>query len=119
MQDQATDQIRCKVCDRGILERRKIFRMGTPAVVIGVLLLIPSLIVMAVGAVCYIASLALPSIGASLAGTWFSLIWIIVSFIGGLLGWLLVMKKTVLLQCNVCDSVISAGNRTPPWERRL
>lgn len=47
--------------------------------------------------------------------TWFHIIggglaifWLIGSFVGGLLGWLLVMKKQVL-QCNACGATVSAS----------
>lgn len=34
----------CKICDRGILASRKVFRLSGPAVVIGYLLLVPSVL---------------------------------------------------------------------------
>ncbi len=45
---------------------------------------------------------------ASLFSGVFSIIWGITFFVGGLLGWLLVMKKNVL-QCNVCGAVVNAS----------
>jgi hypothetical protein len=49
--------------------------------------------------------------GSALAlflGSGFSVWFGIVSFVGGLLGWLLVMKKRVL-QCSVCGAVVNAS----------
>jgi hypothetical protein len=48
------------------------------------------------------------SLFASLFGGVFSILWGIAFFVGGLLGWLLVMKKRVL-QCDVCGAVVSAS----------
>jgi len=45
--------------------------------------------------------------GVAIAGG-FSLVVIVMSFVGGLLGWLLVMKKKVL-QCTTCETVIAAS----------
>jgi hypothetical protein len=42
-----------------------------------------------------------------LLGSTFAIVLGIVSFVGGLLGWLLVMKKRVL-QCSVCSATVSA-----------
>ena len=39
-----TTCIRCKVCDRGVLVPRKMSRMSGPAVAIGYILLIPSIL---------------------------------------------------------------------------
>jgi preprotein translocase subunit SecF len=48
-----------------------------------------------------------PALAACCGGT-FSVIIIIGSFVGGLLGWLLVMRKTVL-QCFRCGAVVAAS----------
>ena len=49
--------------------------------------------------------------GAGIGGTFmfgFAVIMIVLSFVGGLLGWLLVMRKNVL-QCNQCGAVTAAS----------
>ena len=46
-------------------------------------------------------------LGAAAAGG-VSIVAIIFSFIGGLIGWLLIMKKKVL-QCNSCSAIVSAS----------
>jgi hypothetical protein len=43
-----------------------------------------------------------------IVGEGWSVFWLIASFIAGLLGWLLVMKKKVL-KCNVCGAIINAS----------
>lgn len=48
---------RCKVCDVGYLERRKIYRLSGPVVVIGYLLLIPSILGIVVSAILMFAAL--------------------------------------------------------------
>ena len=173
----------CKVCDRGALVRKKIFRMSIPVVVIGFILLIPSLIGVAVGLFALISSItpnenqepmkqirdraasglrhngvpeatinavldaasegrnedvtrlmddnempeadrswiydaqdkirsagltqSPPSPPSPLSAA-FSIGLIVGSFVGGIFGWLLVMKKRVL-QCSVCGAVINAS----------
>lgn len=47
-------------------------------------------------------------VGTRIFGSTFAIICGIASFVGGLLGWLLVMKKRVL-QCNVCGAVVNAS----------
>ncbi len=163
--------LRCKICDRGTLFRTKKFRMSGPVVVIGFLLLIPSILgilfsilMLFLGAGTSAAAIAsakreveadliakgvpkgivekvikLETIpdgdlaklkddrrnavdsarrtltaeiarsgigGAAVVGT--SVCVGISSFIGGLLGWLLVMRKKVL-QCNFCGGVVAAS----------
>lgn len=163
-------EITCKTCEKGTLKNRKIYRMSGPAVFIGYIFLIPSILGMLLGMMILFstgsatdvfkeledkvqvklrkasipqnvideiikngsasssslsvlnteqqqvvedASLELAGgrigAGAGLAlfgGT--SIMMIIASFCGGLLGWLLTMKKRVL-QCKVCKAVIQAS----------
>jgi hypothetical protein len=66
VQPQTTHHLTCKVCDRGVLVEKKIFRLSTPVVLIGFILLIPSLIGMLIGAMGLIGSLA--ATGASATG---------------------------------------------------
>jgi hypothetical protein len=50
---------------------------------------------------------AVPGLAACCGGT-FSVVIMIGSFVGGLLGWLLVMRKSVL-QCTRCGAVVAAS----------
>jgi hypothetical protein len=173
--------IPCKICDRGSLLDRRIHRMSGPAVVIGYILLIPSLAAIAFCALFFIVLLFQPSqryisarqaaiyemrensvpeevitqvlahplrdpadyildpgipmvqyswvkdatekirsgsplplqegndalVGRRLGEGFFIMLGI-GAFVGGLLGWLLVMKKRVLL-CSFCNAVVDAG----------
>jgi GYF domain 2 len=163
--------LNCQTCGQGELVRRKTFRMSMPVVVIGYLLLIPSILGILFGGVILfttlaaggstvqssynrargqLEALAVPEgiiqgilsgktisaaqkssltprqqvavqdaeaevtggaigtgAGVMLGGA-FSFGIIIFSFIFGLLGWLLVMKKKVL-QCTHCQAVVAAS----------
>jgi hypothetical protein len=98
--------IPCKVCDRGTLERNTKYRLAGPAVVIGYILLVPSVI----GMLCALAlsAFVLAKSTRSSAITGFVGFTLIASLVGGLLGWLLVMKKRVL-QCSTCRAVVNAS----------
>jgi hypothetical protein len=111
--------IKCKVCDQGAMERRHKFRMSGPVVVIGFILLIPSLIGMVIATVVLItaggigassndarAGTAIFAIGGGIAS-----VVGISSFVGGLIGWLLVMRRWVL-QCSFCGALINVS--APP-----
>jgi hypothetical protein len=107
--------ITCGVCNQGTLVRKKVYRMSGPVVAIGFILLIPSVIgiiisgvmlfgvVSAGGNASDTASQAAVGIGVGVAA-FFG----IASFVGGLVGWLLVMKKRVL-QCSFCGAVVNAS----------
>lgn len=171
MKNSVTNKPICQVCNKGQLNFKKIYRMSAPVVIIGYLLLIPSILGMLLGMLLIFTTggaatsttmmlkneikgeLSLYNIpdhviektlnnetlsfseensltssqkealtdaklsynagllGAG-AGTVFfggiSIFITISSFIGGLLGWLLVMKKKVL-QCINCNSVVAAS----------
>lgn len=160
----------CRVCGQGTLQKRKKYRMSGPVVVIGFLLLIPSVLGMLFGGLMLVstgvgaaevgsqssseakqalisAGLSEPTaekalnnklsateesalsetqrkavseaklqsaagtigVGAAAAvGAGVALFFIAVSFVGGLLGWLLVMKKKVL-QCMSCEATVAAS----------
>jgi hypothetical protein len=117
----------CKICDRGTLMPRKIRRLSGPAVAIGYILLIPSILGMAACAILLIVSLfagvAGAAHGSALAAAFagigtIALVYIgICSFVFGLVGWLLVMKKHVL-QCDNCGAVVDAAapaRSRPNW----
>jgi hypothetical protein len=163
--------VRCKVCDRGTLDRKRVYRMSGVVVVIGYILLIPSVLGMLFSVLMLIATgsagtststrlrettarqlrdadvpqlivekviamepvpasemddltpsqrarvqSALSSLtfaragagaGAAIAGG-FAIGFFVLSLVGGLLGWLLVMKKNVL-QCTNCHAVTAAS----------
>jgi hypothetical protein len=108
----------CKICDRGTLMPRKIRRLSGPAVAIGYILLIPLILGMAGCAILLIVSLLAGVAGAahgSAFATAFAGIGAIafvyigtLSFVFGLVGWLLIMKKHVL-QCGYCGAVVDAA----------
>lgn len=165
------EPIRCRVCDQGVLSTQKVYRLSGPAVTIGYILLIPSLL----GILLSVAFLVLSWVGAasvthelssyaleeleqsgvpatiqsrlkagtpateaeiaaltpeqqnavrsansSLAasqagsgcaaacGTGMAAIGAVTSFVFGLIGWLLIMKKRVL-RCNQCGATVAAG----------
>jgi hypothetical protein len=164
-----TDPI-CRTCGQGALIRRKKFRMSGPVVVIGFILLIPSVLGVLFGILTLVGILAAhpqtpsidlqtrtrleaqqvpepvitqvaankqiddeqlaaltpqqrtavrdaqSSVSAHTAGTdagavvagGLSLFVIVMSFVGGLLGWLLIMRKRVL-QCTRCGAVVPAS----------
>jgi hypothetical protein len=108
--------IPCKVCDRGTLLRKAPFRMSVPVVVIGYIILIPSVIgivsSLVFGALLILMSAsAQTSRSAVLFGTLsggFAMAFAVASFVGGLIGWLLVMRKHTL-QCSTCGATIAAS----------
>jgi hypothetical protein len=170
----------CRVCERGTLTNKKIFRMSGPVVVIGFIFLIPAVLGMLLSVAMFLRVLSAggaagseassakdeavahmrennipePLIAAVVAGrnaevesqlryydlaqyqrSWvrdaqekirtsdigtaasgfgvlvgggFAIAVGVASFVGGLVGWLLVMKKRVL-QCSTCGAVINAS----------
>ena len=111
--DQAQDKsIACKVCNHGTLVPKKVYRMSAPVVVIGFIFLVPAILGLLPCGLLLIAYLLSFPLGFDihLNGITIALVFGfgVASFIGGLLGWLLVMKKRVL-QCSVCNATISAS----------
>ncbi|MGP8174569.1 MAG: hypothetical protein ACLP7O_08485 [Terracidiphilus sp.] len=108
----------CKICDRGTLMPRKIRRLSGPAVAIGYILLIPSISGMAACAILFIGALIVGVVGAAhgsgilaalAGGGSLAILYVaILCFVGGLVGWLLIMKKHVL-QCVYCGAVVDAA----------
>ena|ERR1035437_2274447 len=99
--------IKCKVCDAGTLVQTKKYRMSGPVVFIGYILLIPSVIGMVVCGFFIIMDLSM--VRSSDIGMVTNIVYLLIGaafFVGGLLGWLLIMKKKVL-QCNVCSAVVN------------
>ena len=164
------DALVCQVCRNGELVKKKKYRMSMPVVIIGYILLIPSILGVLAGCMLFFVtgnattnttteiedqvrvemqdagvpddvinavlssksialetsgltdtqrtaitdaqnSLAARSVGAGAAAFvagGFAITLSIIAFVGGLLGWLLVMKKQVL-ECNYCGAVIAAS----------
>lgn len=103
----------CKICERGALVRKKVFRMSGPVVAIGFIFLIPSVCGMILSALVFLGVISSAGDQTTdntqvVIGTAFAIGLGIACFVGGLLGWLLVMKKRVL-QCAVCGAVVSAS----------
>src|ERR1700735_2664083 len=110
----ATPVAPCKVCERGMLSRQRIHRLGGPAVVIGYIFLIPSVLGIAFSVLMFVLVIAAnphsngSSDAASIIGGGIFVVTGVFSFLGGLVGWLLVMKKNVL-QCSNCMAVVNAS----------
>jgi hypothetical protein len=97
-------EVRCKTCDIGGLVLVRKYRMSTAGVAIGYVLLIPSVLGMLIA-----MSTTPQGPGSDLAGgmlVLMGLFW----FVGGLLAWLLVMKKSVV-QCDNCTATVAASYR--------
>jgi hypothetical protein len=103
----------CRVCERGTLSRRNVHRMSGPAVVIGYIFLVPSLFGIAFSILMFVLMIAsagrtqAPD-GAAILGSGIFVVTGLIAFVGGLVGWLLVMKKNVL-QCSNCQAVVNAA----------
>jgi hypothetical protein len=101
----------CKVCERGVLVPTKMYRMSGAVVAIGFILLVPSVIGMFPAALVLFALLLQPlGIAVNLSAFSMTIVFAvgILSFVGGLLGWLLIMKKLVL-RCSACGATVSAS----------
>jgi hypothetical protein len=112
----------CRTCGLGRLMKLDQYRMSLPVVVIGYFLLVPSAIGMllsVMGLVFYligggvqVSQSAAPNKGvavlATMVGSGFFLFLIVISFVGGVFGWLLIMKKKVL-RCTHCGAVVTAS----------
>jgi len=103
----------CRTCGVGALRLEKRYRLSTPVVVIGYILLIPSVL----GVLFFIVTMfmlanasnanANAASGATMA-TGLAFFFAVAFFVSGLLGWLLVMKKKVLV-CTNCSAVVPAS----------
>lgn len=111
--------ITCKVCDTGILVKGDRYVLGRIVGLVGFFLLIPSAAGAALGvlaaiaagggAVAMLGDYSDALVGAGLlTGGLVSLGLIAISFVGGLLGFLLIRKKTIL-QCSNCGAVTPAS----------
>ena len=104
--------IKCKVCDAGTLVRRKKYLRSSVVVLIGYILLIPSIIGILLGGALLLGVGASDSAysdgtGAAIA-QFLGVLFVVGSLVGGSLGWLLVMRET-MLQCDHCGAVVAAS----------
>lgn len=102
--------IRCKTCDVGTMQRKHVHRMSAIVVLIGYVILVPTVLVMvaSVMTIFNIGSAAPPTAAVSAIATGFSVMLFFVALVGGLLGWVLIMKKRIL-QCDRCGAVVAAS----------
>lgn len=112
---QSAPILTCRVCTQGSLEKKRISRMSTPVVIIGYIILTPSVIGIIISALMLFGVISAASNStdsASQAGAGIAAGMVIFfgigCFVAGLLGWLLVMKKRVL-QCSTCGAVVNAS----------
>jgi rubrerythrin len=118
----STHEPLCRTCELGRLLKLNQYRMSLPVVIIGYFLLVPSaigmllnilgLIFYLIGAGSVVSQSATPDKGltvlATTLGSAFFLFFLVLSFVGGVFGWLLIMKKKVL-QCTHCGAVVAAS----------
>jgi hypothetical protein len=103
--------ITCKVCDSGSLILRKKHRMSGPVVAIGYIFLVPSILGILISLLTFvrISDTAGHSSDAAVGIAGGIVVFFgIASFVGGLVGWLLVMKKRVL-ECSRCGATLNAS----------
>ena len=97
---------KCRVCEHGDLVPNKVFRLSGPVVTIGFILLILSVLgLVTVGLIFLGMMVRVAPLLHVITGA-FAIALGMVSLFGGLLGWLLVMKKRVLL-CPACGATVS------------
>ena len=111
-------RIQCKVCNSGVMTKHEIYRMSMPVVIIGYIFLVPSILGIIISGwgtiISIIGGNSLLSDNKETAGLsgMFSgisgclgLVSIVVFFVAGIIGWLLVMKKKVL-KCGSCGATV-------------
>jgi hypothetical protein len=109
----------CPACGGKDLLKQNVYRLSGPAVVIGYILLIPSfigIVINAIGLFVVGASMGIMEIvdgegSACCAGGLLGIgpvVALILCFVGGLLGWILIMKKKVIV-CRSCKTIVSTA----------
>jgi len=101
---------KCRTCGVGSLHLEKRFRMSTPFVTIGYIL-IQSLVFVIICVIAIFKIADLPSSDGSSLATAMMFLLAVSGFVSGLLGWLLLMKKKVL-SCGHCAAIVPASLRT-------
>jgi hypothetical protein len=92
------------VCNTGSLERKWIYRMSTPVVIIGWIILLPCILGMLFVGLVFFAMAENKIDCASSIPVFF----LVAFFVAGLIGCLLVMEKHVL-QCGTCGALSDAA----------
>ena len=98
----------CKTCGIGPLRLEKRYRMSGPVVVIGYIFLIPSILGIIFSVLIVFGMANETDAGASAIAGGIGIFLAVAFFVGGLLGWLLVMKKKILC-CPNCSAVVPAS----------
>jgi len=96
-------EVRCKVCDAGTMRQREVHRNNGRLVDIGYVLLAPSIPSIVICALAY-GTLHSGVTSTVVSGDVFLLLGI-AAFVSGVIGWMLIMKKQILV-CNVCRAVV-------------
>jgi hypothetical protein len=105
--------IPCRLCGRGLLIRRSVYLFSTVVVVIGYMMLACVALVIAIyflvaaGSIVEMTKGGIVAPMAGLAFGW-AIFAIIGTFMSGVVGWLLIMKKKIL-QCGECGAVTPAS----------
>jgi len=86
----------CPICSQPALVRRQKYRMSFPVVLIGYILLLPTILGILLGVLILMTGWTF--------GGFIGFLFIITSFVSGLLGSMLIMKKSVL-QCSRCGAI--------------
>ena len=99
-------EVHCKVCDAGTLRQRQVYRKNGSVVDLGYVLLAPSIPSVVICALGYITLHAGGS-GTTSAGVSEGVFLLlgVAAFVSGIIGWLLIMKKQILV-CSVCSAVV-------------
>jgi hypothetical protein len=82
--------------------------MSTPVVAIGYILVVPSVLFIIVCVFSIVRIAGLSNSDGSAMASGILIFFALAAFVGGLLGWLLIMKKKVLI-CTHCSAVVPAS----------
>ena len=99
---------RCKTCDTGTLIAKQVYRLGSIVALIGYIILLPSVLAMALMGSSCVAGMgrADAEVGVIVGGL--GAVGFILAFVSGLLGWILILKKSIL-QCDACGATVAAS----------
>lgn len=99
--------VECRTCGVGHLSKVRTYRLSGPVVVIGYLLLVPSIFGILIGVGTMVSGYASGDASIAAMGQGVGIAMVVGAFVGGLFGWLLVMKKSIL-RCDHCRATVSA-----------
>jgi hypothetical protein len=99
-------EVHCKVCDAGTLRQRQVYRKSGSVVDLGYVLLAPSIPSVVICTLAYV-TLHVGGSGTTSAGVSEGVFLLlgVAAFVSGVIGWLLIMKKQILV-CSVCSAVV-------------